>query len=90
MALVRSIFDTEDHQGTYSSERERYERVFLERRADNRQGHKPRPLPATPEPVERVAPAPAPTPAPRTQPPLERRMSLQEMARRIGAKSRRA
>jgi hypothetical protein len=38
MALI-SIFEDEDQNGAYASERARYEAIFLERRFNNRRGH---------------------------------------------------
>jgi hypothetical protein len=92
--MMHSFFREDILNGAYSSERERYERIFLERRADNQRGHKPRPQMVT-APVERVIttepvspPKPA-KPAPKTLP-LEHRMSLEELARQITGKGKRA
>jgi hypothetical protein len=54
--MMHSFFREGVLSGAYSSERERYERIFLERRADNQRGHKPRPQMVT-APAERVIPA---------------------------------
>jgi hypothetical protein len=112
--MNHSIFNPDIAAGAYASERDRYERIFLERREHNRQGHKPRPMPATPDarprtmPARyrdfpgaaetpsipspprasgaRAAPEPAPVRAPKS---VERRLSLEDMARAITGKGRR-
>ena len=91
--MMHSFFREGVLSGAYSSERERYERIFLERRADNQRGHKPRPQMVT-APAKRVialepASPPKPAkPAPTTLP-LERRLSLEELARQITGKGKR-
>jgi hypothetical protein len=87
-----SIFKTDVPWGVYDGESERYERIFLERRAHNQAGHMPRRKPAIPEAV-RQAERPEPVrkqQAERKQKafPPERKQSLEEMARVIGAKRR--
>ena len=92
MAL-HSIFDSYEPD-TWSSDRERYESIFLERREHNRAGHKPRPvMPAVPaEPPVRVeTPAAVEPPRPRKPAdPVARNLGLSEMARRLTGKGRRA
>jgi hypothetical protein len=90
--------------GTVSPEMQRvYESIFLERREHQRRGVMPSEFreprgqgagatasPASP-PVRQVAqPTPVPRYAPKRIPSIERRESLRDMARRIGAKTRRA
>jgi len=110
---MQRFFRQDAWNGAYASERERYERVLLERRANHRQGHKLRPTPATPDarrselhgryrdfpgavkapsPLSpprasdaRAASEPAPAHAPKS---VERRMSLQEMARQMTGRKR--
>jgi hypothetical protein len=102
--MNHSIFNPYIAAGAYASERDRYERVFLERREHNRQGPKPRPrpmparyrdfpgaaeAPSIPSPPRasdaRAASKPAPAPRPKS---VERRLSLQEMARQMTGRKR--
>ena len=85
MAL-QSLWPEQD-KPVWTADEARIEEIYLTRRAHNRAGHKPRAMPrTTPEPAERVEPARRP----RRATTVERTESLRDMARRIGAKGRRA